>query len=83
MHTLQDVFERWTRETNPAEATKGDVRRAMTIFTAANPVSDPESPRTVEQITRKHVQRMRDALGKRNLTNQTRNKRIAGMSILP
>jgi integrase len=81
-HTLQDVFERWTRETNPAEATKGDVRRAMTIFTAANPVSDPESPHTVEQVTRKHVQRMRDALGKRNLTNQTRNKRIAGMSIL-
>ena len=81
-HMLQDVFERWTRETNPAEATKGDVRRAMTIFTVANPVSDPESPRTVEQITRKHVQRMRDALGKRNLTSQTRNKRIAGMSIL-
>ena len=54
----------------------------MTIFTQANPESDPESPRTVEQITRKHVQRMRDALGKRNLSNQTRNKRIAGMSIL-
>ena len=44
-HTLQDVFERWVRETNPAEATKGDVQRAMTIFTQANPESDPESSR--------------------------------------
>ena len=81
-HTLAVLFERWKAETDPAESTQDDVKRAMAIFQAANPPSDPESPRTVEQISRKHVQKMRDALAGGKLGNVTRNKRIAGVSIL-
>ena len=81
-HTLEVVFQRWAKETDPAESTLGDVKRAMAIFANANPQTDPESPQTVEQISRKHIQKMRDALGNSDLSNVTRNKRLAGISIL-
>jgi hypothetical protein len=76
-HTLEQVFADWVEKTSPAEASKADVKRAMLIFGKSNPEVDPESPRTVEQITREHVQRMRDMLSKMNYVSQTRNKRIA------
>ena len=76
-HTLEQVYERWVIETDPAQSTMSDVRRALGLFSEANP-----EPLVIEQITRKHIQRLRDLLGEREISNQTRNKRIAGISIL-
>ena len=76
-HMLDVVFERWVQETNPAASTKDDVKRAMALFEEAN----PDRP-TVEQITRSHVQKFRELLSQKDMSNVTRNKRIAGISIL-
>ena len=59
------------------KSTMGDVRRALALFAEANP-----EPLAVEQITRKHVQALRELLSQKDMSNVTRNKRIAGISLL-
>src|ERR1700682_1997928 len=36
-HTLEQVYERWVGETDPAQSTMSDVRRALGLFSEANP----------------------------------------------
>jgi integrase len=78
-HTWEVMFQRWVRETKPAETSQADVKRAIKMFEEANA---EDLPRVIEQVTRAHVSKMRAKLSETNLSNDTRNKRLAGMSIL-